>query len=1492
MSPEIDSSKYDDLFFASVIASYYDRPRFVRRDWLADEVAEKFKDPECRFVFLTAEPGSGKSAFMAQLAHDHPDWPRYFIRRDQRTPLGDVGVHSFLLRIGYQLAAIFPELFTQEQVKIVIEQRIGTVEEQGAVTGADVKRILASPFYTKVLQIQQQVERNKGTVVGLRVDELVIDPRLIDQKDLQFMALFDPASLLLKLNPGKKVVILVDALDEIRYHGSEGTLLKWLIDCPELPHNVRFILTSRPLEGDVVTFCEKKQTSIRPLTIKSKDNRVHDELKTYVEKLASVPEVAASLKSEKRKIADFVSEAVNRADGNIGYLDAFARGIDQALTVKEKNEWEGLSLLKGLLSLRELPKDMQELYAFFLHQIKNSPSVRDRSIRVRDESTGKDHFLSIWTEVYKPALGVLSVAFEPLSADQIRHLGGIAGSRDDVIEAKECLRQFLDEEGDRCRFYHATMPEFLTSGETKTCSATTDLFVDPRDWHRKAVCAYRDGASSWKEAKIEGIDDYGLAHLASHSARAEWAESLHELISERWAAIKEQREGSLTGFLADTAVAWAAADASFDIALQVRYALVSASVHSMSSSLPPSLLGVLLDQGIWTSGQALRSIEQITDEEGRATALSILAPRLTAEHFDRAYALARSIQNVHERVRPLAALSARCDGERRDEITGEMFALLRAFQYESTRAYELARIAGVLPPGRLAEAIDMALLIPFADDRAVALGGLIPFLPTGFLTRVAEELRTLAAASPKKEVVEALAALARRQHGAERAETLERAQEAVLSFVDDGEVAEAFAFLVPEMTGHHLERAVAKVRSLGNPYARAEAIAALLPRCSDAVRLDLVREGREAVRYMGGGTDPVKVRAMAAFISSLSAEDALPVLEEALAEARGQDCHTAKAIGLALLIPWTPDLLRDQLRKEALDALRQPDNATRRAEAIGELAPKVTETGRDELLRIALSLDEESARVDALRNLAGHLREDLLARGLDAAEGIASDELRFKLIDGLASHLPGHLLPRAISVARALRDNEEQAAAILAFALHAPMEECPLAPPELIAMIAAIPSLLDRIAKLHRLVEWLPESLRPLAWKHILEELRAFPSTSDDLPKALAGIVHAVPEVHLQEVLAIVDGIDNDYRRGQALLGLVPALPDSRIAEAVTAVHQISPVTTRAKELVRCLPRIPEQDRPGLIRSLLSDARSESERAGVIVTLASHLPPGVLAEVMTASLKLRAESGYRAAALVPLLPHLPEKEKPLAGEKTLEAITLTGNWQQRAESIAACATGGYLSGELIQRALAAAREIGDEGFRARALAALMPCLGPDERTSVLSETLGACRSRLLILRKAGASTVECTDILVGLALSASSGAEWKELFWEAYRGLYAHQRAQALVCLVPTLPPEERADLLKEALIQGAQWVWKHDAARGAWDRSWAWVGIIGQWQSLLSSDARSLWKDALHALAERSRADLLLDLAFFAPMVKHLGEKEAVTATIRVMKDVTRWWP
>ena len=110
------STASEDLFYNSLIASYIDSHSFVERPWLAQRVEEALADPDCRFVLVTAEPGAGKTTFTAWLANHHPNWPRYFIRRDSKTPLSSGDARSFLFAIGHQLAASRPSLFRPEKL--------------------------------------------------------------------------------------------------------------------------------------------------------------------------------------------------------------------------------------------------------------------------------------------------------------------------------------------------------------------------------------------------------------------------------------------------------------------------------------------------------------------------------------------------------------------------------------------------------------------------------------------------------------------------------------------------------------------------------------------------------------------------------------------------------------------------------------------------------------------------------------------------------------------------------------------------------------------------------------------------------------------------------------------------------------------------------------------------------------------------------------------------------------------------------------------------------------------------------------------------------------------------------------------------------------------------------------------------------------------------------------------------------------------------------
>jgi tetratricopeptide (TPR) repeat protein len=608
-------SQTDDLFFASTVGAYLINPRFVKRDWLMKEVVQRLADDDSPFVLLTAEPGFGKTAFMAQLAHDHPDWPRYFIRRDQREVLADVGARSFLLRIGYQLAARYPELFERGAIQLAVEQRIGDVQEKGEVVGAEVEKIIASPFYQGVIRVHQHIDNVSGRVLGLRIDELVSEPHRIDPVDLQHMALIDPACALQRLQPEQQIVILVDALDEVRYQPTTDNLLAWLTNCPALPSNVRFVLTTRPPDGDVQLFTEKQARRTQHLLlddVPSNTFRSHidHDVETYVDKMLTDPRLHIELEKQPGSVSHFRTEVIAKADGNIGYLDVLARGIDQAVKQNDTDT------LQALLTLKSLPDHMQGLYAFFLHQIKQG--IAKERLEIEDPETGESYDKAIWPAVHYRMLGVLAVAREPVSLEQIERLGGIKAEWNYLTAAAESFTPFLDVIEDRYRLYHATLPEFLTDTKTKSAHDTQDLYVNARQWNSRISNYYwRTCGSDWS-----GCDDYGLNNLALHLYKGEQFERLYELINCGYRQVKIKRTGSSVAFAEDVDLALSTLRDEPQINIVEWVRLCAAYARGISAA-PPLVIDVLARSGQIVRAQWMAA--NITFAVDRCLAYTMLA---------------------------------------------------------------------------------------------------------------------------------------------------------------------------------------------------------------------------------------------------------------------------------------------------------------------------------------------------------------------------------------------------------------------------------------------------------------------------------------------------------------------------------------------------------------------------------------------------------------------------------------------------------------------------------------------------------------------------------------------------------------------------------------------------------------------------------------------------------------------------------------------------
>ncbi|WP_406699469.1 hypothetical protein V5E97_11440 [Singulisphaera sp. Ch08] len=635
----------DGLFAEDVIRSYADDPNLVPRAWLTRCVELHLADRDCRFVLLQGPSGAGKSTVMASLARGNPGWPRYFIRRDSREPLHSGDARSFLFAIGHQLAAIRPAIFAPDRLEVIVKQRVGKIRPGGKVTGITIQELGASPFYKTALTVEQDVAVVSGDLEGLSVQRFVVEERLLDLSSLQYMALIDPARLLAETEPHARIVVLVDALDELRYQASGESILSWLASAPQLPENVRFVLASRPDSELLGAFKGKKAKWLRTAALDPASREVSDDVALYAAKLVADRVVARAVASCKLKPADVAAGVAERAAGNFQYVTAFFRGVREASRAQDKGAIETLLAREGV------PGDLEDLYGFFLTLLKDS--VRSEAMAVARGEGRDEASAPAWPAIYQPVLGVLAAAFEPLSLEQVaRFIGSRTGLRW-VCEALLRMGQFLDDAElarNRYRLYHSSISEFICSPSARDRYA--GLVCDAREWHLGIARSYRvptaagTPSGEWGEVDWKAVDEYGLRHLSAHLDLSvgdrQGYEDLLALVCRPLMEEKRRRFGSSALLLEDAERALRRAPEMLPAARAgiYRCCFVYATLRSLSANVSDEFVSALAAVG---HVRQARLLLNLLPEERRVAAASALADiRWRAGDADDAAALARS----------------------------------------------------------------------------------------------------------------------------------------------------------------------------------------------------------------------------------------------------------------------------------------------------------------------------------------------------------------------------------------------------------------------------------------------------------------------------------------------------------------------------------------------------------------------------------------------------------------------------------------------------------------------------------------------------------------------------------------------------------------------------------------------------------------------------------------------------------------------------------
>lgn len=151
---------------------------------------------------------------------------------------------------------------------------------------------------------------------------------------------------------------------------------------------------------------------------------------------------------------------------------------------------------------------------------------------------------------------------------------------------------------------------------------------------------------------VARLSEYELRHLVPHLEESGRVEELHRLLAlettrqtNAWFEAR-QAYGDIEGYLEDVRRAWRLAEESYvpsneykearSLGLQVRYALITSSVHNLARKISPKFLAALVDKGVWTPQLAF---EYAKRSHNYRESLKKLAPYLDVQHLIESIAL-------------------------------------------------------------------------------------------------------------------------------------------------------------------------------------------------------------------------------------------------------------------------------------------------------------------------------------------------------------------------------------------------------------------------------------------------------------------------------------------------------------------------------------------------------------------------------------------------------------------------------------------------------------------------------------------------------------------------------------------------------------------------------------------------------------------------------------------------------------------------------------
>ena len=1125
----------------------------------------------------------------------------------------------------------------------------------------------------------------------------------------------------------EKLVLVVDGADEAE--SPEG-MLPWGL--PQLlPTGVFVIGTYRT--GFPPGRCQSKQT-VLPIDTRGADNQA--DVALFLDAAVRTGVLAERLAESRVPARAFTRQLAERCDGVWLYLRYVLDEVRYGL--------------RHPGDLSDLPDDLASFYTAHLVEWRKGAE---------------------WSNGLPELLATLAVAREPLTASALARLTHV----DEEQVSRWCdylLRPFLSATaGEWRRFdvFHASLREFLTGGWGSSGEGIPD---EQRAWtlalRRDATLAHSSIADYYlrlfgglesglptlapEMSKARADDGYPLRHLAEHLVRAGRVDDLHDLLSVEhdsgvgrvfnvWFAAHDSA-GTLDDYLDSVAVARHDYEVRTDQALalghlaatlggELRYALITASVTSLTDNLPIPLLTRLLATDAWGPDRVLAHARRITTPPDRAEALASIAPHLASalrsQALDYALSAITAITDDSVAADTLAAVGPHLYPHQLDLALNAAIAITR----EPYRARALAGLASRLLPDHLESALEAAASLDDEDARAEALAGLAPHLSPDQLTMALAAAEGMFWELPRAQAIAVLAPYL-------NSGQLTRALHAATAIPLPDYCAQALTGLAPHLPPRRrsviLSQALKTACSIDAGFTRAEALARLAP-------------------HLAPGQLTQAIKAAASIPISDARTEALASLAPYLTPGQLRDALADAFADYDL--EYLNGLFRHLPREQRLTVLAETLGAAAdmiqewnwgNAKVMVALGPHLSPAELAQLLDAACTIQAQHVRSWVLTSLAPHLAPGQLTKALDASATIADHEARAKAIAGLAPHLTPGQLTKALDAAATIADDYAYATVLTGlapclpaskrFAVRARARTAARSIIDLGKRATALTGLVGQVGAGLRSVlvsEALAASVEGIRWEecaHSLAELAAYLSPvqlfraraavarmgglSDDQAEAMAALTLRVPDEHIAQDLDAA--IKDSYRAGRAdiLIAIAPRLSSFQIEQALAAAFTIHGPDEQNEVLAALAPFLSPTQLTQVHATAISTFDPE-QLAHALATIAPLLPtdqrPPVLTQALDAALSIYRDDN-RAHALSRVIPQLSGSQRADAIEEAVDAASQIEYEVELAAVLRDLAPS--LSPSQLMQALKSATALTIELHRAEALAGLAPSLSPGQ----------------------------------------------------------------------------------------------------------------------------------------------------------------------------------